>query len=361
MAAWSGPSSCSRKRSVVAQVLEPDVPGQRADAPSFCPKPDLQPSVAAIGIFSLEEHVKYRQAIRATWLRSAPAANMTAHFVLRGLNARQSMLAEAAAHGDVVFVRATAKMSCKSGPLRKLMMWLACAIEAWPQAAMIGKADDDAWVHLPGIAIHVTTSLAALRTGGSKRSSEDAAPSVVWGFMESYHWHEGVHRPVGFMGIRYAHRRLPGEGRLERCRRRLAPPLQPLPRRDVPKAWLAGHEAHGQSGPSDAPANVTGPFFFAKGPCYLVSRSLVRRVVEDPWVGAEVEAAVKSGEEFEEVRELTWPWEDVFLGAALSRVSHAPSELVAVHAGTSGRDGVFSEVGVQAIAMPAIERRCPLN
>ena len=69
------------------------------------------------------------------------------------------------------------------------MWWLACATYAWPRARLIGKADDDTYVHLPGVADHVTQTLSFAR----------GAP-IYWGQLEAYHWHVGAHRPLGFAG-----------------------------------------------------------------------------------------------------------------------------------------------------------------
>ena len=67
-----------------------------------------------------------------------------------------------------------------------------------------------------------------------------------------------------------------------------------------------------------------------------------------PWVALEAEAAIRSGEEDATTPEPTWPWEDVFLGAALSHAARG-ARLAVVHVGTSGRPGVFSwEWGVKA-------------
>eukprot|EP00322_Chrysochromulina_rotalis_P019280 CAMPEP_0115874932 /NCGR_PEP_ID=MMETSP0287-20121206/24815_1 /TAXON_ID=412157 /ORGANISM="Chrysochromulina rotalis, Strain UIO044" /LENGTH=402 /DNA_ID=CAMNT_0003330137 /DNA_START=158 /DNA_END=1366 /DNA_ORIENTATION=+ len=286
---------------------------------------------------------------------------MTAHFILHGLDARKSVLDEAIAQRDILFLRGPAVMTCKAGPLHKLMLWLECATAAWPRAELIGKADDDVWAHLPGIALHVERSFAALAISSSLKMPA-APPGLVWGSMESYHWHEGFHRPVGFSGMRYAFRRLSAvdgpRSRLERCRRRLAPRMLPLPHRDVPKSWLSTEPS---STPHSTPPNgshvgdewITGPFFFPKGPFYLVSSSLVRQILREPWVVAEAHASIRSGHDQENVSELTWPWEDVFLGLALSRAtrgSEGAADIAAVHVGASNRAGsVFvEEWGVKA-------------
>ena len=114
---------------------------------------------------------------------------------------------------------------------------------------------------------------------------------------------------------RWAHRLLPGEGKLERCHTRVAP-ASLSHERNVPKAWLRSVEP-GRAWLANPDANVTGPFFFPKGPLYLISRKLVAETLAGEWASAEAERAVASGADFSD--EATWPWEDVFLGAALAR------------------------------------------
>ena len=53
---------------------------------------------------------------------------------------------EAAEHGDIVFVDEESDAPYKTAPLRSLFAWLRCARRAWPNARLIGKADDDVLV-----------------------------------------------------------------------------------------------------------------------------------------------------------------------------------------------------------------------
>ena len=62
----------------------------------------------------------------------------------------------------------------------------------------------------------------------------------------------------------------------------------------------------------------------------------------------EADAAARSGDADPAAPEPTWPWEDVFLGAALAHAARG-ERLAAVHVGSTGRPGVFSwEWGVRA-------------
>ena len=135
---------------------------------------------------------------------------------------------------------------------------------------------------------------------------------------------------------RWAYRQLPGAGKLERCHTRAAP-ASLSHERNVPKAWLKSVEPGKGGWLANPDANVTGPFFFPKGPLYLISRQLVSETLAGEWASAEAERAVASGADFTD--EATWPWEDVFLGAALARsvrpAAHAAHRPLAVHIGAN--------------------------
>ena len=121
----------------------------RADAPHFCRPTDPAERLAVLGVLSPDEHFQLRTQIRTSWLSSDP--QILAYFVMRGLGTLVATLNESAAYGDIVFVDAPSAMPRKSGPLLKLFRWLACATTAWPRARLVGKADDDTFIHLPGV------------------------------------------------------------------------------------------------------------------------------------------------------------------------------------------------------------------
>lgn len=100
---------------------------ERADASSFCSPGSPRPLLAILGVFSIESRERHRRAVRASWLRGA-TNEVDARFVMHGLGARVPVLHEAAEHGDIVFLRAPASLPCKQGPLRKLWLWLSCAL-----------------------------------------------------------------------------------------------------------------------------------------------------------------------------------------------------------------------------------------
>ena len=116
-----------------------------ASAMRFCAPVDPAPRLAVLGVLSTDGHRDYREAIRSSWMRKANAADITTRFVMRGLGSAAED--EAHSHGDIVFVEALASMVRKNGPLQSLVLWWQCAVESWPQASLIGKADDDIWVN----------------------------------------------------------------------------------------------------------------------------------------------------------------------------------------------------------------------
>ena len=132
---------------------------KRANAPIFCKPTSDENHLAVIGIFSPDEHIGLRMQIRGSWL-NASAPRILTKFVMRGVGTLTNSIDESATHGDVVFVNAPAGMPRKSGPLLKLMKWLECAASAWPAVELIGKADDDTYVHLPGVLQHLDQTLA---------------------------------------------------------------------------------------------------------------------------------------------------------------------------------------------------------
>ena len=221
-------------------------------------------------------------------------ADILAKFVMRRRGALPATLDEAKTHRDVVLVDAPASLPSKTAPLTTLLLWLECAASAWPNAQLVGKADDDVWVRAPLVAAHLRGSLAALasRTRG-------APPRLYWGMFETMHWDDAVLRPAQAFSY--------GFGRSEACRRMVAPPsyawrsyynwtnkggvvIHVLPTRMsreplVPSAapWPS-HRRHGATnGSADA---FIGPYPFAKGPLYFLDASARRPARRRPPLGA---------------------------------------------------------------------------
>lgn len=202
---------------------------------------------------------------------------------------------------------------------------------------------------MPLVVQHVHSTLRAACPPPCASASGAVAPQLYWGSMEIFHWHAGIHRPVGFGGAGVGLRRDPVSLRPKRvhftpCRERPAPALPGRHSRVLPKQWESTAWREGADGiwtdrSSASAGNVSGPFFFAKGPLYLLARQLVRQVRSSERVRAEYRAALQSGAHagFEP----TWPWEDVFLGWAVAAVA-AGDGLVALHAGSDASIVEFS-------------------
>lgn len=146
---------------------------------SFCAAPDTRALFAVLGVVTHEKS-GFRHSIRRSWLPS-PEAGVVTRLVMRGYNASTAVIDEAAQFGDIVFLPSSASLSEYSGPLQSTWQWLECASSAWPRAALIGKAEDDVWVHLPGV-------LESLRAG-SEALGKFNLRSMYWGMVETCNAH----------------------------------------------------------------------------------------------------------------------------------------------------------------------------
>ena len=233
---------------------------ERARAMRFCAPSDPAPRLAVLGVLTTDGHRDYREAIRSSWMRKSNAADITTRFVMRGLGSAAED--EARLHGDIVFVEALASANRKNGPLQSLVLWWQCAVETWPQASLIGKADDDIWVQMIATAAHLRGSMAALAAQPSI-ARDQRPPAMFWGIMETFHWSSVKTRPVGFA------KKYGGGGARTECFRRhlyangsLVRPEARTERSD--DAWRSAN-GHG---------HLIGPFNFAKGARHSGLRAL---------------------------------------------------------------------------------------
>ena len=217
----------------------------------FCAPIDPAPRLAVLGVLTTDGHLDYRAAIRSSWMRKSEAADITTRFVMRGLGSAAED--EARLHGDIVFVEALAGASRKNGPLQSLVLWWRCAVESWPQASLVGKADDDIWVQMTATAAHLRGSMAALAAQPSF-AQDRRPPAMYWGIMETFHWNSVKARPVGF-----AKKYGGGRARTECFRRHLhanGSLVRPEARSErSDDAWRS----------TSGRGHLIGPFNFAKG------------------------------------------------------------------------------------------------
>ena len=296
------------------------------DVDHFCPAPSQALWLAVLGIFSTEKNAHARLEIRDSWMAAAPPS-MLPRFVLFGLGVPSHLREEATRHTDILFLRERSGASCTHEPLRKMLRWLSCATKAFPRAQLVGKADDDAFVHLPGIEMHLRASLA-----------EAGVHRLYWGQMETFFWDSALHRPAKHSWPNW---RL---ARNESCTHSSS--LR------GPFAFAKVRRTHTSSLPSARPpwsltctrvpptptlrpnSVASPPTTATQGPCYFLSSSLAADVVSSDEVWAEAEAALKPAKKGAS----HWPWEDVFLGGALAQLSSA-APAMALHVGGT----VFSE------------------
>ena len=227
----------------------------------FCAPVDRTPLLGVLGVVTTEGS-QWRHEIRSSWLQpSLVPTSIVTRLVMRGLDASASLLAEAARERDVVFVEALGTLSKNRGPLTSTLLWLRCAVVAWPHAELIGKAEDDTWIHLGDIERLLRAALRGLASMG--------ADHLYWGTRyETYHWNATSHRPIAFGRAWAVHK----HGALD------AMPLEQVPvSQRCKKPPAASHH---------------GPFAYQKGQLYFLDRALARRFVRDPKVAEVGQAAL---------------------------------------------------------------------
>lgn len=291
--------------------------------------PAASSPVGAIGILSHEPRGRMRDTLRVTWLREL-GPGLEARFVIRGapLADAGATCGEAETHNDIFFVNAPSDLRRENGPLLSFVLWLRCAMLAFPRAPFVGKADDDVWVAARWVH-HTLSQLSSLHW---------QQPYTYVGGFEQYHWRPDVDAPARWSnGVqRESCRDRPSEG--------------------------ADHWLH-------------GPFSFAKGALFLLSRPLATRLSGQgssrhesryaamprtrsysPREHAEAITAgdplrcVKWSKEWFATREQNgsacqrevWAaWEDVWVGYAVSRLA-LPS-LMLVNVGGQARESLFRD------------------
>jgi hypothetical protein len=256
-----------------------------ADEQAFCVPVDHSPRLGVLGVFTTPSHREYRDVIRASWFQDAAPQVILPKFVLRGSNLPPAVMNESRSLHDIVLVKGSSKMGRQGGPLISLLHWLECASLAWPNVQLIGKADDDIWLHLQGIAAYLNGALVQLDT-----------PMLYFGLMESYSWDEQHRHATQFQ-------------------------------------FSFGHNE-----PCQSAAGLVGPFCFAKGAAFWLSTPLARQLAEHEGVRTDLLATAEAAElsEAEVVRgrhtTRSIPYEDVYLGLALARAARGAS-LTAVQLG----------------------------
>ena len=106
-------------------------------APRFCAPVDDTQWLAVLGIASTQANVAVRTAIRSTWMagvHSQGSSGILPRFVVRGVGADPAVLKEWQERKDITLVRANATLSRTTGPGVSMLLWMKCALAAWPSA-----------------------------------------------------------------------------------------------------------------------------------------------------------------------------------------------------------------------------------
>lgn len=271
-------------------------------SPAFCAPPaDERRVVGAVGVFTVNSRSELRAAHRRSWLAAPPSQPhlLAARFVARGRGDGGSdprddasitlLTREARRFGDIIFLDENASLARHVGPLFTLVAWFECAARVWPNALFVGKADDDVWIDLAGVAAHLHSVQAALR-------ELHASPRIYWGLMEGFSWLTDAKQPVGWSYGYRVH--------------------SPGPRCSYAQVPRDGNET--------GTHEKAGPFWFAKGPLFFLSSSLVRELLE-----AGMRTTVEDFLTSPKYRRQTQhpPWEDAFTGFMLATAAHAETKV----------------------------------
>ena len=147
--------------------------------------------LAVLGVLSTGAP-RFRQAARDTWLSElSSGSSILTRFVMRAAGgASAELIAEHRTHGDIVFVNAPAGLERAAGPLRSIFLWWECALRAWPNVHLIGKADEDTWLHLRGVASLLARSVRecerTLRLKPVRLCAPIETPNV-YNYLQPYH------------------------------------------------------------------------------------------------------------------------------------------------------------------------------
>ena len=275
-----------------------------ARASAFCAPPDPTPRLGALGILSTAES-RWRHGARKTLMEGSKereaGGGLAVRFVVRAAALPDDLRREQSQSHDIVLVEA-ATLNRRSGPLVSLLLWYDCALQAWPAATFIGKADEDVYIHLPGVELHLRQTLSAVQ---DRLASAQSPPRILWGVQESYSWDTQTNLPRGFQ-------------------------------------YLFGYK---EDVDCSRTRNRVGPFHFAKGPLFFVSTPLVRQLRRSNDARSLAEAAIATANRSHD--ESLLPWEDVLNGLALAVSSTTRGNNNAIHAIHVGEtpfgSGVFIE------------------
>lgn len=262
----------------------------------------VQPQlILALGVLSIESNRRRRSIMRATTF-ATHTKQLETSFLLRGhdVASGEQLGREAAVHGDVWLVNATASLSRSVGPLVSTMLWLDCATRVHPRVPFIGRADDDVWLNVGGL----LRMLSSVRVEMAARNSTRA----LVGQLESFLWMNDGGKIDGPAGK---------GGRLHKQ-----------------MSWLYGHSCKACStGLCKETGLFHGPFNFPKGQSFFLSRSLavdvmhvmpgrVERLVDTDAQRCYVQSENNDANNCSKSRLIPlMPFDDAYVGYAISQVT----------------------------------------
>ena len=258
----------------------------------------------ALGIISAPEYIERRLSMRTSWMQLpnvGPNKPVSAQFVVRSRGAPPWLSAllksEQATHGDMLPMASIAWNETRArGPVLSVAAWLAHAAAAFPRATLVGKVDDDAYIH--------TVELEALLRGVVSQ----LAPQVdrlYLGSMSWFHWFPKIFERSGF-GWTFSNAWGYGDG----CRNATSAAIR------------CG--SHQRIGSSDDCGTCTGPFPFMSGYLMLFSTALAAELAASEAMRSDV-ARLKAMPKF--MSRGGGPsnkvMEDIWLGSLLHRAPPA--------------------------------------
>uniref|UniRef100_A0A6V2MP26 Hexosyltransferase n=1 Tax=Emiliania huxleyi TaxID=2903 RepID=A0A6V2MP26_EMIHU len=144
---------------------DPPAPSQSVSQPagsSLC-EDGAAVSLLALGVLSRESNAQQRDGVRETWFRLAGDRDSAACFVVRlPLRSSSALAAERERHRDLVLVNASLPTELPNSVVEMSFAWWIAAAARFPNAVFLGKTDDDAWVHLPRLALELRGAQACL-------------------------------------------------------------------------------------------------------------------------------------------------------------------------------------------------------
>ena len=242
--------------------------------------------------------------LRATWFQASQSKEIILRFVVRSTGTTPTQVRpkdeEAYRHADVLLLSRSTQLSKSVGPIQSLLGWWQCAVTAWPRVELIGKAEDDVWIDLRGVAWQLTATQKAIQAQQVLGVGAGSRADLYWGVMETCHWAHELNRAFGF-SFKF--------GTYAPC---------------------ANFLYMNESKPAES-FNWSGPFSFAKGPLFFLSSRLINDLLRGGQFVENVEALTKTIMHRESTHNTTGPpayskrlpWDDVFTGSRCSIIVDA--------------------------------------